>query len=36
MLTEFHGGPVEGGTYPALIWKAYMEKALAYLHETPA
>ena len=35
MLTEFHGQPVEGGTYPALIWKDYMEKALAYLHETP-
>ena len=36
MLTQFHGGPVEGGTYPALIWKDYMEKALAYFHETPA
>ena len=31
MLTEFHGQPVEGGTFPALIWKAFMEKALAYL-----
>src|SRR6185312_4984459 len=30
MTTEFHGGPVEGGTYPALIWKAFMEKALDY------
>ncbi len=30
MLTEFHGQTVEGGTYPALIWKAYMQKALAY------
>jgi penicillin-binding protein 1A len=30
MLTEYHGRPVAGGTYPALIWKAYMEKALAY------
>jgi penicillin-binding protein 1A len=28
MLTEFHGHPVAGGTYPALIWKAFMEKAL--------
>ena len=24
MLTVFHGQPVEGGTYPALIWKAFM------------
>jgi penicillin-binding protein 1A len=31
MTTEFHGHPVEGGTYPALIWKAFMTKALAYL-----
>jgi penicillin-binding protein 1A len=30
MTTEFHGGPVEGGTFPALIWKAFMTKALAY------
>ncbi len=35
MLTEFNGKPVEGGTFPALIWKAYMEKAFAYLHESP-
>ncbi len=35
MLTEFHGTTVEGGTFPALIWKAYMEKAFAYLHLTP-
>ena len=25
MLTEFHGDPVAGGTYPALIWKSFME-----------
>ena len=31
MLTEFHGQPVEGGTFPALIWKAFMEKALPYM-----
>jgi penicillin-binding protein 1A len=31
MLTEFHGSPVVGGTYPALIWKAFMQKALPYL-----
>jgi len=35
MLTDFHGQPVAGGTYPALIWKAFMEKALDYLHATP-
>ena len=29
MTTEFHGHPVAGGTYPALIWKAFMSKALA-------
>jgi membrane peptidoglycan carboxypeptidase len=28
MTTEFHGGPVAGGTFPALIWKAFMSKAL--------
>jgi penicillin-binding protein 1A len=28
MLTEFHGGPVAGGTFPALIWKAFMQQAL--------
>jgi hypothetical protein len=29
MLTEYHGGPVAGGTFPALIWKSFMERALA-------
>jgi penicillin-binding protein 1A len=29
MTTEFHGKPVAGGTFPALIWKAFMTKALA-------
>ena len=28
MLTEFHGRSVAGGTFPALIWKAFMESAL--------
>jgi penicillin-binding protein 1A len=36
MLTDFHGQPVAGGTYPALIWKAFMTKALAYLQDAPA
>jgi membrane peptidoglycan carboxypeptidase len=35
METEFHGGPVAGGTFPALIWKAFMEQALPYLHDDP-
>jgi penicillin-binding protein 1A len=29
METEYRGGPVAGGTYPALIWKSFMDKALA-------
>ena len=28
MLTQFNGGPVTGGTFPAEIWRAYMESAL--------
>jgi membrane peptidoglycan carboxypeptidase len=35
MLTEFHGQPVAGGTYPALIWKSFMEKALPMLGDDP-
>ncbi|MGB2953289.1 MAG: PBP1A family penicillin-binding protein [Gaiellaceae bacterium] len=35
MLTEFHGGAVAGGTFPALIWKSFMERALPYLHDGP-
>src|SRR5580765_3405445 len=35
MLTEFNGEPVAGGTYPALIWKSFMESALPYLHDDP-
>jgi penicillin-binding protein 1A len=29
MLTEFHGDRVAGGTFPALIWKSFMEKTVA-------
>jgi penicillin-binding protein 1A len=36
MLTEFHGEPVAGGTFPALIWKTFMESALRHLREPPA
>ncbi len=35
MRSEFHGRPVVGGTYPALIWKAFMQKALVYRNLTP-
>jgi penicillin-binding protein 1A len=35
MTTEFHGHPVAGGTFPALIWKAFMSKALDYLKAPP-
>ena len=35
MLTEYNGEAVAGGTFPALIWKAFMEKALPYLHDPP-
>ncbi|HEY7421279.1 MAG TPA: PBP1A family penicillin-binding protein [Gaiellaceae bacterium] len=35
METQFHGHPVAGGTFPALIWKAFMTKALAYLKLEP-
>ena len=35
MLTEYHGDPVAGGTFPALIFKAFMEKALAQMDAQP-
>jgi penicillin-binding protein 1A len=35
MTNLFHGRPVVGGTYPALIWKDFMTKALAYLRDPP-
>jgi penicillin-binding protein 1A len=28
MLSEYHGRPVAGGTYPAQIWKSFMQSAL--------
>jgi penicillin-binding protein 1A len=30
MQTEFQGGPVAGGTYPAAIWKSFIEAARQY------
>jgi membrane peptidoglycan carboxypeptidase len=35
MLTEYHGDAVAGGTFPALIWKSFMERALAYRGNAP-
>ena len=35
MLTEFNGEPVAGGTYPALIWKTFVERALRAMNEPP-
>jgi hypothetical protein len=34
METEFHGGPVAGGTLPAQIWKGFMSRALTERPET--
>jgi penicillin-binding protein 1A len=33
MTNQFNGKPVVGGSYPALIWKAFMTQALEYLKE---
>jgi penicillin-binding protein 1A len=35
MTYEYHGHPVAGGTFPALIWKSFMERALPYLQDPP-
>ena len=35
MLTEYHGRAVVGGTFPAQIWKAFMQSALTELHAAP-
>jgi penicillin-binding protein 1A len=35
METEFEGDPVAGGTFPALIWRAFAKRALAHLEEPP-
>ncbi|HEX3224982.1 MAG TPA: PBP1A family penicillin-binding protein [Gaiellaceae bacterium] len=35
MLSEWHGGPVVGGTFPASIWKSFMESALKLLGAQP-
>ena len=33
MRTEFHGGPVSGGTFPAEIWHDFMTAAIAIDHQ---
>lgn len=35
MLTEFDGSEVAGGTWPALIWKTFMTKALEKVEAEP-
>jgi penicillin-binding protein 1A len=35
MLTEYHGDPVAGGTFPALIWKSFAESALRLRGDAP-
>jgi penicillin-binding protein 1A len=35
MTNQFYGSPVAGGTYPALIFRAFMKSALPYLHDEP-
>jgi len=34
MNNLYYGQPVMGGTYPALIWKSFMEHAFSYLEKT--
>jgi penicillin-binding protein 1A len=35
METEFNGEPVAGGTFPALIWKTFMQNALRVRQQQP-
>ena len=35
MLTEYHGDPVAGGTFPALIWKSFAESAVRLRGDEP-
>jgi penicillin-binding protein 1A len=36
MSTLYNGGPVEGGTYPAIIWRTFMEQAIQILAQEAA
>jgi penicillin-binding protein 1A len=35
MLTEYDGEPVTGGSFPALIWKSFTERALEHIGAEP-
>jgi penicillin-binding protein 1A len=35
MITDYHGEAVAGGTFPALIWRTFMEGALKHLQAEP-
>ncbi len=35
MLSEYHGKAVAGGTFPAEVWRTFMESALPYLKDDP-
>jgi penicillin-binding protein 1A len=35
MLTEYHGDPVAGGTFPAEIWRTFAESAINYRKAQP-
>jgi penicillin-binding protein 1A len=35
MTSEYHGGPVAGGTFPAQIWKTFMQSALKQIGARP-
>ena len=36
MLTQYNGGPVTGGTFPAEIWRTFTEAAISISHEENA
>ncbi len=36
MLTDYNGGPVEGGTYPAVIWHDFMVGAIQIMDDEAA
>ncbi len=36
MATAYNGGPVEGGTYPAIIWQSFMTRALQIMADEAA
>jgi penicillin-binding protein 1A len=36
MLTDYNGGPVEGGSYPAIIWRDFMVQAIQIMDDEAA